>query len=104
MRTSGQTSSVVHGREGDSSFRCSRAAPPTSTPTGAPPSGIPGGGNQEPTADTTTRTTLDTDTIYPGNGHAGGLLYLKYDKKHIARGVRARLTLGVAPDETNSGS
>ncbi|MFG2121906.1 intradiol ring-cleavage dioxygenase [Streptomyces sp. NPDC048710] len=53
---------------------------------------------------TTTRTTLDEDTIYPGNGHAGGLLYLKYDKKHIARGVRAHLTLGVAPDETNDGS
>ncbi|MFF5014328.1 intradiol ring-cleavage dioxygenase [Streptomyces sp. NPDC001165] len=53
---------------------------------------------------TTTRTTLDDDTIYPGNGHAGGLLYLKYDKKHIARGVRGHLTLGVAPDETNNGS
>ncbi|MFE1308363.1 intradiol ring-cleavage dioxygenase [Streptomyces sp. NPDC058755] len=53
---------------------------------------------------TTTRTTLDDDTIYPGNGHAGGLLYLKYDKKHIARGVRGHLTLGVAPDGTNNGS
>ncbi|MFF4040912.1 intradiol ring-cleavage dioxygenase [Streptomyces sp. NPDC001816] len=53
---------------------------------------------------TTTRTTLDDDTIYPGNGHAGGLLYLKYDKKHIARGVRGQLTLGVAPDGTNNGS
>ncbi|MFJ4523690.1 intradiol ring-cleavage dioxygenase [Streptomyces sp. NPDC088810] len=54
-------------------------------------------------ANTTTRTTLDEDTIYPGNGHAGGLLYLKYDRKHIARGVRAHLTLGVAPDETHDG-
>ncbi|MGW2701464.1 intradiol ring-cleavage dioxygenase [Streptomyces sp. NPDC001340] len=53
---------------------------------------------------TTTRTTLDDDTIYPGNGHAGGLLYLKYDKKHIARGARGHLTLGVAPDGTNNGS
>ncbi|MGI5456357.1 dioxygenase [Streptomyces sp. CA-249302] len=50
---------------------------------------------------TTTRTTLDEDTIYPDNGHEGGLLYLKYDKKHIAKGVRAHLTMGVAPDETH---
>ncbi|MFJ9865300.1 intradiol ring-cleavage dioxygenase [Streptomyces sp. NPDC101165] len=62
-------------------------------------------GDVEPySTNTTTRTTLDEDTIYPGNGHAGGLLYLTYDKKHMARGVRGRLTLGVAPDETNSGS
>ncbi|MEU6140282.1 intradiol ring-cleavage dioxygenase [Streptomyces sp. NPDC047081] len=54
-------------------------------------------------SNTTTRTTLDEDTIYPGNGHAGGLLYLKYDHRHIARGVHAHLTLGVAPDETNDG-
>ncbi|GGS57425.1 intradiol ring-cleavage dioxygenase [Streptomyces cinerochromogenes] len=52
---------------------------------------------------TTTRTTLDEDTLYPGNGHAGGLLYLTYDRRHIARGVRAHLTLGVAPDETHDG-
>ncbi|WP_369234524.1 intradiol ring-cleavage dioxygenase [Streptomyces sp. R21] len=50
---------------------------------------------------TTTRTTLDEDTIYPDNGHEGGLLYLKYDKKHIAKGVHAHLTMGVAPDETH---
>ncbi len=50
---------------------------------------------------TVTRTTLDEDTIYPGNGHEGGLLYLSYDKRHIARGVAARLTMGVAPDETH---
>ncbi|MFF4539647.1 intradiol ring-cleavage dioxygenase [Streptomyces aureus] len=50
---------------------------------------------------TVTRTTLDEDTIYPGNGHEGGLLYLSYDKRHIARGVVARLTMGVAPDETH---
>ncbi|MEU6588603.1 intradiol ring-cleavage dioxygenase [Streptomyces sp. NPDC046881] len=53
---------------------------------------------------TTTRTTLDEDTIYPDNGPAGGLLYLTYDRRHIARGVRAHLTLGVAPDETHDGS
>jgi protocatechuate 3,4-dioxygenase beta subunit len=52
---------------------------------------------------TTTRTTLDEDTIYPGNGHQGGLLYLSYDTKHIARGVRSHVTLGVAPDETHDG-
>ncbi|MFD8735717.1 intradiol ring-cleavage dioxygenase [Streptomyces sp. NPDC059618] len=50
---------------------------------------------------TVTRTTLDEDTIYPGNGHEGGLLYLAYDKRHIARGVHARLTLGVVPEETD---
>ncbi|MCQ4214404.1 intradiol ring-cleavage dioxygenase [Streptomyces longispororuber] len=49
----------------------------------------------------TVRTTLDEDTIYPDNGHEGGLLYLKYDRRKIARGVRARLTMGVAPDETH---
>ncbi|MEU9284468.1 intradiol ring-cleavage dioxygenase [Streptomyces sp. NPDC048275] len=48
-----------------------------------------------------TRTTLTEDTIYPQNGHEGGLLYLKYDKKNIAKGVRAHLTMGVAPDETH---
>ncbi|WP_369260678.1 intradiol ring-cleavage dioxygenase [Streptomyces sp. R35] len=50
---------------------------------------------------TATRTTLDEDTIYPQNGHEGGLLYLKYDKKHMAKGVHAHLTMGVAPDETH---
>ncbi|MFD8718670.1 intradiol ring-cleavage dioxygenase [Streptomyces sp. NPDC059629] len=54
-------------------------------------------------SNTTTRTTLDEDTIYPDNGHEGGLLYLKYDRHRIARGVRAQLTLGVEPDETNNG-
>ncbi|MFJ9543498.1 dioxygenase [Streptomyces sp. NPDC101225] len=54
-------------------------------------------------ANTTPRTTLDEDTIYPGNGHAGGLLRLDYDHRHIARGVHARLTLGVTPDETHDG-
>ncbi|MFD4503549.1 intradiol ring-cleavage dioxygenase [Streptomyces sp. NPDC058457] len=54
-------------------------------------------------SNTTTRTTLDGDSIYPDNGHEGGLLYLKYDRHHIARGVRAHLTLGVEPDETSNG-
>ncbi|MEU5095946.1 intradiol ring-cleavage dioxygenase [Streptomyces sp. NPDC020996] len=49
------------------------------------------------------RTPLDEDTIYPGNGHEGGLLYLRYDRRHIARGVHARLTLGVEPDATHDG-
>ncbi|MFF4487498.1 dioxygenase [Streptomyces sp. NPDC001544] len=52
---------------------------------------------------TTTRTTLDEDTIYPDNGHEGGLLHLTYDRKHIARGVRAHLTLGVDPSTTHDG-
>ncbi|MFF7473456.1 intradiol ring-cleavage dioxygenase [Streptomyces sp. NPDC008092] len=54
-------------------------------------------------SNTTTRTTLDGDSIYPDNGHAGGLLYLRYDRHHIARGVRGHLTLGVEPDETSNG-
>ncbi|MGW5651632.1 intradiol ring-cleavage dioxygenase [Streptomyces humi] len=54
-------------------------------------------------SNTTTRVTLDEDTIYPDNGHAGGLLYLRYDRHHIARGVHAQLTLGVEPDDTNNG-
>ncbi|MFJ1651846.1 intradiol ring-cleavage dioxygenase [Streptomyces sp. NPDC088337] len=52
---------------------------------------------------TVTRTTLDEDGIYPGNGHESGLLHLRYDTKHIARGVRAQLTLGVDPSATNDG-
>ncbi|WP_405907600.1 intradiol ring-cleavage dioxygenase [Streptomyces sp. NBC_00828] len=48
---------------------------------------------------TATRTTLDEDTIYPDNGAEGGLLHLKYDKRRIARGVHAHLTMGVAPEE-----
>ncbi|WP_089100358.1 intradiol ring-cleavage dioxygenase [Streptomyces hyaluromycini] len=54
-------------------------------------------------SNTTTRTTLDGDSIYPDNGHEGGLLYLKYNRHHIAHGVRAHLTLGVEPDETSNG-
>ncbi|WP_210585326.1 intradiol ring-cleavage dioxygenase [Streptomyces sp. GESEQ-35] len=54
-------------------------------------------------ANTATRTTLDEDTIYPDNGAEGGLLYLRYDERHIARGVHARLTMGVAPDENENG-
>ncbi|MHA5049637.1 intradiol ring-cleavage dioxygenase [Streptomyces sp. SD15] len=51
-----------------------------------------------------TRTTLDEDTIYPDNGAEGGLLHLRYDKRRIARGVHAHLTMGVAPDETHDSS
>lgn len=46
---------------------------------------------------TTTRTTLDEDTIYPGNGAQGGLLKLQYRKNAIAKGVVAGLTMGVDP-------
>ncbi|KQX09508.1 dioxygenase [Streptomyces sp. Root431] len=53
---------------------------------------------------TTERTTLDDDTIYPGNGAEGGLLALKYPKGKIAKGVSATLTLGVDPDETHTGT
>jgi hypothetical protein len=53
---------------------------------------------------TTTRTTLDEDTIYPGNGTEGGLLKLKYKKGAIARGVVATLTMGVDPEATHDGT
>ncbi|MBT2676532.1 intradiol ring-cleavage dioxygenase [Streptomyces sp. ISL-14] len=52
---------------------------------------------------TTTRTTLDEDTIYPGNGTEGGLLKLKYKKNDIAEGVIASLTMGVDPEATHTG-
>jgi len=53
---------------------------------------------------TTPRTTLDEDTIYPGNGAEGGLLRLQYRKGKIAKGVVGSLTLGVDPDATNDGT
>ncbi len=53
---------------------------------------------------TTTRTTLDEDTIYPDNGTEGGLLKLKYRKNDIAKGVVATITMGVAPDATHDGT
>ncbi|NUK24151.1 intradiol ring-cleavage dioxygenase [Streptomyces lunaelactis] len=53
---------------------------------------------------TTERTTLDEDTIYPGNGTEGGLLTLKYGKGKVAKGVVATLTMGVDPDETHTGT
>ncbi|MFJ4242942.1 dioxygenase [Streptomyces iakyrus] len=53
---------------------------------------------------TTARTTLDEDTIYPGNGTEGGLLKLKYKKGAIAKGVVATLTMGVDPETTQDGT
>ncbi|MGW0985738.1 intradiol ring-cleavage dioxygenase [Streptomyces sp. NPDC002486] len=53
---------------------------------------------------TSTRTTLDDDTIYPGNGTEGGLLKLKYKKGAIAKGVLATLTMGVDPEATQDGT
>ncbi|MEU2505166.1 intradiol ring-cleavage dioxygenase [Streptomyces sp. NPDC007863] len=55
-------------------------------------------------AGTTERTTLDQDTIYPGNGAEGGLLSLKYKKGRIAGGVVATLTMGVDPEATHTGT
>ncbi|WP_406218055.1 intradiol ring-cleavage dioxygenase [Streptomyces canus] len=55
-------------------------------------------------SNTAERTTLDEDTIYDGGGVTGGLLRLKYRKEGIGRGVRASITVGVDPDETNGGS
>ncbi|MCX4824487.1 intradiol ring-cleavage dioxygenase [Streptomyces sp. NBC_01142] len=54
---------------------------------------------------TTQRTTLDEDRFYRGTGAQGGLLALEYKKgRRIAEGVRASLTLGVAPNETHDGT
>lgn len=53
---------------------------------------------------TAARTTLDEDTIYPGNGTEGGLLKLKYKKGAIAKGVVATLTMGVDPEATQDGT
>ncbi len=53
---------------------------------------------------TTERTTLDQDTIYPGNGAEGGLLTLTYRKGRIAGGVVATLTMGVDPEATHTGT
>ncbi|MFE6620694.1 intradiol ring-cleavage dioxygenase [Streptomyces sp. NPDC057740] len=53
---------------------------------------------------TTTRTTLDEDTIYPDNGTEGGLLKLKYKKNAIAKGVVATITMGVDPEADNTGT
>ncbi|WP_346771666.1 intradiol ring-cleavage dioxygenase [Actinacidiphila oryziradicis] len=53
---------------------------------------------------TTTRVTLDEDSIYPGTGLLGGLLPLHYRKGHIALGVRSSITVGVDPDAVNGGS
>ncbi|MEU4654851.1 intradiol ring-cleavage dioxygenase [Streptomyces sp. NPDC023723] len=52
---------------------------------------------------TTTRTTLTEDTIYDQSGATGGLLALRYDKKRIAKGVAASITVGVDPDATHDG-
>ncbi|MGW0369151.1 intradiol ring-cleavage dioxygenase [Streptomyces coeruleorubidus] len=53
---------------------------------------------------TATRTTLDEDTIYPGNGTEGGLLKLQYRKNAIAKGVVATLTMGVGSGATHDGT
>ncbi|KPI09490.1 intradiol ring-cleavage dioxygenase [Actinobacteria bacterium OK074] len=59
---------------------------------------------REPYAsNTTTRTTLTEDGIYDQSGTTGGLLRLRYDKRHIGRGVRGSITVGVDPDETHDG-
>ncbi|WP_405556834.1 intradiol ring-cleavage dioxygenase [Streptomyces canus] len=55
-------------------------------------------------SNTAERTTLDEDTIYDGGGVTGGLLRLKYRKDGIGRGVRASITVGVDPEETNDGA
>jgi protocatechuate 3,4-dioxygenase beta subunit len=53
--------------------------------------------------DTASRTTLDADSLYDGTGATGGLLALRYDPRHIERGVQATLTMSVDPAATNDG-
>ncbi|WP_405685974.1 intradiol ring-cleavage dioxygenase [Streptomyces sp. NBC_01387] len=53
---------------------------------------------------TTQRTTLTEDSLYDGSGATGGLLHLSYRKGHIARGVRAELTMGVDRSQTHDGT
>ena len=52
---------------------------------------------------TTTRVTLDQDSIYPGTGSVGGLLTTNFHKHHLDRGVTGRLTISVDPTATNDG-
>ncbi|MER6530598.1 dioxygenase [Streptomyces sp. NPDC001508] len=52
---------------------------------------------------TVTRTTLTEDIIYDQSGATGGLLTLRYDKKKIAKGVAASITVGVDPEATHDG-
>jgi protocatechuate 3,4-dioxygenase beta subunit len=52
---------------------------------------------------TTTRTALDADSLYDGTGSPGGLLALRYDPRHVSRGVQASLTMSVDPSATNDG-
>ncbi|MEU4871861.1 intradiol ring-cleavage dioxygenase [Streptomyces sp. NPDC021608] len=52
---------------------------------------------------TTERTTLAEDTIYDQSGVGGGLLRLRYDRRHIDRGVHATITVGVDPEATQDG-
>ncbi|MFH9550838.1 intradiol ring-cleavage dioxygenase [Streptomyces sp. NPDC017435] len=54
-------------------------------------------------SNTAERTTLTEDTIYDQSGTRGGLLKLRYDKRHIARGVHGSITVGVDPDATEDG-
>ena len=46
------------------------------------------------------RVTLDTDILYGRTGSTGGLLSLRYDARHISRGVNAGLTVSVDPCPT----
>jgi protocatechuate 3,4-dioxygenase beta subunit len=55
-------------------------------------------------SNTVRRTTLDEDMFYDDNGTQGGLLTLRYDKRRIAKGVHASITVGVDPEATNNGS
>lgn len=51
----------------------------------------------------TERTPNAEDGIYTGDTPADGMLSLRYDKKHVARGIHAAITLGVDPDAEHNG-
>jgi protocatechuate 3,4-dioxygenase beta subunit len=52
---------------------------------------------------TTTRVTLDQDSIYPGTGSLGGLLTTNFHKHHLNQGVISGLTMSVDPTATGDG-
>ncbi|MFF1543121.1 intradiol ring-cleavage dioxygenase [Streptomyces sp. NPDC058291] len=54
-------------------------------------------------SNTAERTTLAEDTIYDQSGVQGGLLRLRYDRRRIAKGVQAAITVGVDPEATQDG-
>ncbi|MBB4918683.1 dioxygenase family protein [Streptosporangium saharense] len=49
------------------------------------------------------RTTNAQDMLYTGDTAADGMLSVQYDRRHVARGISASITLGVDPDAVHDG-